>query len=369
MTDIAELILKVALFFAGLTVLLWTILSAVRSFVLPRSENAGLTRKVFIIFGRTFYGIIKNRDYARRDRVMAFFAPITLLSLPIVWLALVMFAYTLMFWAVSDSLNLREALVMSGSSLMTLGFKFTDEIAVIVLAFSEAALGMMFIALLIGYLPTMYSAFSERERLVTRIGMLAGEPASIKQLFFIFHVSEVMYDENRMSAFWQDWQDWFAHLEESHTTLAPLNFFRSPAANRSWLTSAGVVLEAASLIASSVKVDRAAQAGIAIRSGTNALGSIAGFFRIEFDSDPQPTDPISITQDEYNTMYDALAELGIPMREDREQCWRDYAGWRVNYDTLLLRLAVLTMAPQVAWVSDREPVAYTQPEIAFDRGV
>lgn len=366
MTDMVEIIAKIAVFCVGAYIVLWTALSAVRSFVLPRSDNAGLTSAAFRIFGKIFYLRVRNGNYQQRDRIMAFFAPITLLSMPLIWLMLIMTGYTLMFWVISDSLNLREAMVMSGSSLMTLGFKFTDEIPVILLAFSEAALGMMAVALLIGYLPTMYGAFSQREQLVTRLGMVAGEPADIVWLFNIWNISQVIYDENRMADFWKDWQDWFASLQESHTTLAPLNFFRSPTPERSWLVAAGVVLEAASLVASTVDVPRSAQAGIVIRSGTNALSSIADFFQIAHDKDPRPTDPISITQEEFESMYDRLLEVGIPLRPDREQCWRDYAGWRVNYDITLLRLATLTMAPYSEWISDRSPASLIRHEIVFD---
>jgi hypothetical protein len=38
---------------------------------------------------------------------------------------------------------------------------------------------------------------------------------------------------------------------------------------------------------------------------------------------------------------------------DRDQAWRDFAGWRVNYDTVLLALAALTLAPPAMWSSDR----------------
>jgi hypothetical protein len=56
-----------------------------------------------------------------------------------------------------------------------------------------------------------------------------------------------------------------------------------------------------------------------------------------------------------------LAEVGVPMKPDRAQCWRDFAGWRVNYDTALIELAKLTMAPQAPWSSDRYPDRHYLP--------
>ena len=46
-------------------------------------------------------------------------------------------------------------------------------------------------------------------------------------------------------------------------------------------------------------------------------------------------------------------ESGVPLIADRDQAWRDFAGWRVNYDTVLLALAAMTMAPYAPWSSDR----------------
>ena len=59
------------------------------------------------------------------------------------------------------------------------------------------------------------------------------------------------------------------------------------------------------------------------------------------------------TQAEYDEAVDHMATTGVPVREDRAQAWRDFAGWRVNYDTALLALAELTLAPYAPWSSDR----------------
>ncbi|MGB5843924.1 MAG: hypothetical protein WBG94_05750, partial [Anaerolineales bacterium] len=64
-------------------------------------------------------------------------------------------------------------------------------------------------------------------------------------------------------------------------------------------------------------------------------------------------DPISITRQEFDQAYDQLASQDLPLKPNRDQAWRDYAGWRVNYDQVLLALADLTMAPAAPWSSDR----------------
>lgn len=83
---------------------------------------------------------------------------------------------------------------------------------------------------------------------------------------------------------------------------------------------------------------------------------------------PQPTDPISITKEEFDGVYAQLADAGVPVVADREQAWRDYAGWRVNYDAPLLALARLTMAPYAPWVSDRSISSQPHARHLFKRG-
>ena len=50
-------------------------------------------------------------------------------------------------------------------------------------------------------------------------------------------------------------------------------------------------------------------------------------------------------EQEWDAAIDSLAEDGVPIKADRDQAWRDFAGWRVNYDTVLLALASITTAP------------------------
>jgi hypothetical protein len=112
-------------------------------------------------------------------------------------------------------------------------------------------------------------------------------------------------------------------------------------------------MDAAALTSSTVDVPRDPQAELCIRAGYVALCRIADFFRIPYEAEPDPTDPISIIREEFDAVYDELAEQGVPLKPDREQAWRDFAGWRVNYDTVLLVLADLIMAPYAPWISDR----------------
>src|SRR5262249_42960322 len=152
---------------------------------------------------------------------------------------------------------------------------------------------------------------------------------------------------------WDDWETWFADLEETHTSQPSLVFFRSISHDRSWITSAGVVLDAAALRTAALDVPPNPRAQLCIRAGYLALRRIASYFAIPFDDDPAPDDAISIDRSEFDAALDDLARADVPLRADRDAAWRDFKGWRVNYDAPLIGLAGLAQAPYAPWSSDR----------------
>src|SRR5204863_3163521 len=92
-----------------------------------------------------------------------------------------------------------------------------------------------------------------------------------------------------------------------------------------------------------------------------ALRELADLYGIPYDPDPAPEALISISRDEFDDAYRHLGAAGVPIRPDRERAWRDFAGWRVNYDSVLLALAGLTMAPYAPWSSDRSLRTWRPP--------
>ena len=345
-----RVLLDVLLFAAGALLVAIVLDAAIRTFVLPRGSVVRLTRIVFLgVRGVFDVPLHFAKTYERRDRIMALYAPLSLLILPGVWLVLVLSGYTLMFRAV-DVAGFGDAFRTSGSSLLTLGFLEPRDLPGVAIAFSEAFIGLGLLALLIAYLPTIYGTFSRREVLVAQMSVRAGIPPSAENLLVRAHLIDWLENLNDM---WAEYQLWFNEVEETHTSLSLLVFFRSPEPNRSWITTAGAVLDAAALHLSTIDVAREPQAALLIRAGYLALRPVAEFFGIEFDPDPDPTDPISIVRDEFDALCDRMAAAGVPLVADRDHAWRDFSGWRVNYDKPLVAMAGLMMAPYAMWSSDR----------------
>lgn len=364
LTTLAMLPLRALVFMLGLGLVYRALRAAVRTFVLPRSAADPIILRVFRTLRWVFdWRLRRMATYAQRDALMAMYAPVGLMLLVPALLALVLAGHMAMLWAVggrpvADLSAWSHAFAMSGSSLFTLGFVRGDGPAETLLSFSAAAMGMMLVALLIAYLPTIYAAFSAREKMVTLLEVRAGSPPTAIELLSRY---QRLHRLDRLGELWPAWEGWFAEVQESHTSLAALVFFRSPLPEHSWVTAAGTVLDSAALTLSTVDLPQDVYAQMCLRAGYLALRRVADFFEVSYNHDPHfPADPISISRQDFDTACESLARVGLPLRADRDQAWQDFAGWRVNYDAVLLALCRMTMAPPAPWAraaADPPPAA------------
>ncbi|MEZ4868345.1 MAG: hypothetical protein R3C14_43860 [Caldilineaceae bacterium] len=347
------LVLRTLLFLLGLALVALTLGSAIKTFVLPRGARDVIVRLWFRLLLWLFYLRMKwTSTYVERDRIMALYAPVALVLLLPIWLTFVTIGFMAMYQAISVDSSL-EDFVLSGSSLLTLGFARGHTAVHDLLAFAEATIGLILVALLIAYLPTMYGAFARREMAVSQLAVRAGTPPSASEFIRRAHRIGAL---GNLRDFWIQWENWFSDVEESHSSLAALVFFRSPEPAHSWITAAGTVLDSAALIAAVVDLPREPQAELCIRAGYLALWRVADYFSLPFIRQPlYPAEPISVTRAEFDALCCELKEKGVPLYADLDQAWLDFAGWRVNYDKALLGLCTLTMAPIAPWSSDRAP--------------
>ncbi len=351
-----QFVVRSGFFAAGLWLLGFTFISVVRTFVVPRSEKVLLTRLVFggmrILFNRI---VGFSRSYLFRDQLMALYAPLGLLALTVTGITLMFTAYWAMF--IGLGLDGATAWALSGSFLLTLGSASGQSLPCNLLGYTESVIGLIMIALLVSFLPTIYTAFSKREVLVTRLEFRAGSPPSgVEFLARLYRLGEVLH----LEAQWPIWENWFVEVEESHTSLFPLALFRSPKPHRSWVNAAGAVLDAAALALSTVDGPPNYHAEMCYLAGVSALGGITGFFDLRASPAAADTtaaeragaglqEPISVTEEQYKLACLKLGAQGVPLRRDREQAWQDFRKYRSGYDRSLLALAALTMAPEGTW--------------------
>ncbi|MDG2217282.1 MAG: hypothetical protein P8L46_04490 [Acidimicrobiales bacterium] len=338
------MVLRILVGAMGAMMALATMGSAIRTVVVPRAEQVWISRAVF----RVLRSVMHRGSEAAKAR----FAPTALLVLPLVWSIGVLLGCSATFWALGVE-PYRNAFVLSGSSLTTLGFRTTSDLPTLFLAILEGLVGLGLVALLISFLPTMYSAFSRREIAVAKLHLRSTWSDGTVSPASLLVRNQRIAGLDQLSEMWGEWEDWFVEVEETHTSFPMLVFFRSPVPDRSWIVSAGIALDTASLYQSTLDLRRSPRAALMIRTGSLALRRIADFFGFVYPSDPQSGDQISITRAEFDDVCNWLSNEGLPLRADRDQAWRDFAGWRVNYDVVLLQLADFVDAPAAPWISDR----------------
>ncbi|SFQ33721.1 hypothetical protein [Hymenobacter arizonensis] len=340
--------LRVIVGVSGTMLVVATVSSAIRAFILPRNEVVRLNVWVFVGVRTLFDAAAKlANSYDRRDRIMAHYAPVALVALPVVWEALVSLGYTGIYWALGEG-SWYYCYRLSNNSLLTLGSFSTTNMPAAALTYSEATLGLLLLTLLLSYLPTIYQAFSRRETTVTRIELRAGTPASAATLLCWLNNSGSLQDDD---AQWEQWEQWFVEIEESHTSLPILTFFRSPQPGRSWVIAAGLLLETANLFFSALDEPRPRQAELTFKAGCVALNRVYRFFSEQAGTEPRALLPEEspvreAERADFDKHCDALVAAGLPVRSDRDAAWVHYQELRNRYVSALDFLATLTMAPK-----------------------
>lgn len=330
----------------GVVLVITTLSAAIRSFVLPRNEVVRLNVWVFMSIRVVFDTAARlANSYERRDRIMAHYAPVALVALPVVWEALVSIGYTGIYWAVGEG-TLLHCYQLSGSSLLTLGT--IDDFSLVggILTYSEATLGLLLLTLLLSYLPTIYQAFSRREVTVALLELRAGTPPTAACLLgWLNHDGSVQNDDQQ----WAEWERWFVEIEESHTSLPILSFFRSPQPGRSWVVSGGLILDTAALLFAAVEGPRPRQVEITFKAGCLALNRVYRFFNRKAGTEPSAIQPNEDDHAQNRASFDLacqdMAEHGLVLNADRDAAWQQYHELRSRYITALDFLARLTMAP------------------------
>jgi hypothetical protein len=344
----------------GIFIIVVTLLDVFSTIVVPRSSNRRfrLTRVLFRGFWRPWRWIgVRLRSREGRERFLAVAAPGFLFVLLAVWAFLVMLGYALVLWsplfvggiqhAQGEEITFATALYFSGTSLFTIGFGdvvatgFTRAVVV-----AEGATGLGLVAVVIAYLPVLYASFNRREVGIMLLDARAGSPPSGPEL--LRHAAEA-HDKQGLTQLFGDWERWAADVLETHLSYPLLAFFRSPHDNTSWVTSLGAVLDAATLILSTMDKEPLPGAQTFYRTGVHAVEDLFYYFQIE---ERRPM----IERSEFEEVLRDFKDLGIPVRP-ADEAWERFQEMRRAYGGRLDALAILLVAPPAQWIGDRSTLS------------
>jgi hypothetical protein len=293
---------------------------------------------------------LRRRTAQSREHVLAVAAPFFFFVLLVGWVSLALLGYALIMWSSafvngmgnSDG-SFGDALYHAGNSLFTLGFGGGEATgwtrAVTVLA---GATGLGLFAVVIAYLPVLYQAFNRREVGVLLLDARAGSPPSGPELLHRMGSAGLA---SALPELFAEWERWVADVLETHMSYPLLALFRSPHDETSWVTSLGSVLDAATLIITSVDDEPDERARLLYGTGVHAVEDLFYYFRL--------TERESLIQrDEFEDVLDDMEGDGFSVRPVDEAFAR-FTEKRAKYAPRLDAIAVMLAAPPGLWIGDR----------------
>ena len=348
----------------GVVLLIGTSISVLKTLVMPGGRIGRLYKTVGrVVDGAFRLAVHRVPDYERRDRVLAFQAPVVLAGVLISWLVAYLIGFGMVLWPVVG--GLAAALRESGSSLFTLGFASTNRGGPTAIDFMAGASGLIVVALQIAYLPTLYSAFNRRETEVTLMAVRAGQPAWGPELLARSRFTITTED---LPNFYRQWERWAADVAESHSSYPILLRFRSTHPMASWLIALLAVMDSAALFSAVAPDEVPVQGRLCLAMGFRCLRQLADTLGWPYDEDPRPDAGIALTRQEFDLGIARLQSVGFRMQRTPDEAWPHFQGWRVNYESIAYRLAYAIDVVPAAWSGPRRsgepPVA---PQLVINR--
>ena len=273
--------------FLGVLLILTILWDAFETIILPRRVIRRL--RLASLFYRSIWlpwsGLMQRLTSSKqREKYLGLFGPLSLILLLGFWAAGVIFGYAIISWSLSERLNTSEIVnfwtyvYISGTNFFTLGYGDITPLEPLgrALAVVEAGTGFAMLAIVIGYLPVLYQAFSRREVNISLLDQRAGSPSSPAELLRRHNASDSAADLNE---FLSSWERWAAELMESHLSYPVLCFFRSQHDNQSWLAAMTTILDTCALVMVGMGGSSAWQARLTFAMARHAIVDIAQVFR------------------------------------------------------------------------------------------
>lgn len=333
-------------------VVLWTVLNDVfSSVVVPRPTPSRFRpAAVFVRATWRIWRLGVDPAGAGAEQRLGIYAPLALITLVALWLTMLIVGFGLIFHALAAEIqpalpDFPTALYFAASAIVTLGFSDVAPQGGLVrmLAIAAAATGLGVVALTITYLFSLYGSIERRELAVTTLDARAGAPPSGVRLLEESARSGLIDDLPRLFV---QWEEWAARLLDSHQAHPILAYFRSSHDRESWVSALGALLDAATLVLTTLEDGPRGAATVMRGIGSHAVEDLAHVFGLSAERDS------GVERAEFDDAYRRLAAAGYSVR-DPDAAWADFASSRAEYAAGLNALARHFAVPPALWISDR----------------
>ncbi|MDH3731846.1 MAG: hypothetical protein OES13_12120, partial [Acidimicrobiia bacterium] len=246
-----------------------------------------------------------------------------------------------------SDLTFGEALRESGSSVFTLGFVFTPAPAPIALDVIAGATGMIFVALTIGYLPSLYTELRHREALVKQLEAWTGKPSWGPEVLARLTMAGAL---DRLPRLFRRWDEWCARVADSHMKYPVLTHFRGPRSRNHFVVALLAIADAAALeIALRPTADHT-DARLLLCQASACLRDVAYPMRRIGTDERDPR----LSRNEFEDGYDRLRRAGYPVESGSEAAWLEFADLRRSYAPVACELLFWTIAAPAPWSGPRD---------------
>jgi hypothetical protein len=294
------------------------------------------------------FGVRQRNDVAR-DQFYGLYAPAAVIMLLGAWLLLLTIGYGLVLFAVRADLqpapaDLLESIYIGGNSILTLGSAGVVAVGPLGRLFTllAAATGLGVVALAVTFLFSLYGSYQRREALVVTLLARAKAPPSAVTLLETYGRLGMV---DGLPALFSDWERWSAEVLDSHVAYPILCYFRSSHDNASWISALGAVLDAASLVLTTVRGVPHGPAKLMTRVGSHLVEDVSNFFRLEGDG-------AVVDRTAFDSAQRRLAAAGYEL-EDADTAWRAFERVRGTYAGRLEALARFWATPAPIWLGER----------------
>ncbi|HEV2325607.1 MAG TPA: potassium channel family protein [Terracidiphilus sp.] len=341
---------------AGIACLWIVLLDAFQTIILPRRATGRfrLTRLFYIATWRpwAFFGR-RIRHIRKRETTLSYYGPLSLILLLAVWAGAMVIGFGLIYYAIGSPFkdiaehpSFRSDLYVSGTTIFTLGLGDVtpQNAASRALVILEAGMGLGFLAVVMGYFPVLYGAFSRREVSISLLDARAGSPPTATELLRRHSYPGA---EQSLAVLLMEWERWSAELLESHLSYPLLCYFRSQHNNQSWLSALTAVLDTSALLISGIRGVEARQAQLTFAMARHALVDLAQIFSLQ----PINNAPDRLPPERYQALYDQLCQSGVNVCRDNLSSERLHE-MRALYEGYAEALSRYLFMPLPQWIAD-----------------
>jgi hypothetical protein len=348
----------------GVALVVWVLNDVFSTVILPRPapgryRPAGLLTRWSWRAWRRYADA--SRTPERREQRLGIFAPAIVMILLGVWIVLLIVGFGLVMHALAAEVrpplpDLGAALYFAGISLLTVGYGDFVPTGWLARVASVAAggVGLGIVALTITYLFSLYANFQRRELQVVTLDARAGAPPS--GIALLVTCAAFDDDAEELAKIFEEWERWAAEVLESHIAYPILMFFRSTHDHESWVSAIGAILDATTLMLTTVEGGPRGQASATRGIGAHLVEDIGRFFR--FIARDRPLDGPMIEREEFEDARARLRVAGYVLLPDADASWAEFARLRSDYAGPLNSLARYLDVPPAQWIGDRSYVLH-----------